>query len=130
MTKNDEIKKLLEKAVKNLEASKKDIQDGFFDSAVSRAYYAVFYSAEALLLTKDLRFSKHSAVHSAFGEYFAKTSEVEPNLHKILLKAFELRSSGDYDYMEEIAKEEAEDILKDAEYFVNEIRKKLTDFLK
>jgi uncharacterized protein (UPF0332 family) len=82
------------------------------------------------LLTKDLRFSKHSAVYSAFGEYFVKTSEVEPNLHKILLKAFELRSSGDHDYMEEIAKEEAEDILKDAEYFVNEIRKKLTDFLK
>jgi len=125
MTRNDEIKKLLEKANKNLEAARKDIQDGFFDSAVSRAYYAMFYCAEALLLTKELRFSKHSAVHSAFGEYFAKTAEVNPELHKILLKAFETRSNGDYEYMEEITKEEAKKMLKDADFFVSEIKKKL-----
>ena len=77
MTKSEEIEKLIEKATKNLEASKKDVQDEFFDSAVSRAYYAIFYSTEALLLTKDLRFSKHSAVHAAFGEHFAKTGEVD-----------------------------------------------------
>lgn len=125
MTKNDEVKRLIEKADKNLQASKNDIKDDFFDSAVSRAYYAMFYCAQALLLTKELRFSKHSAVHSAFGQYFTKTGEVNPELHRILMKAFEIRCNGDYVYMKEITKEEAEQMLKDAECFVLEIQKKL-----
>ena len=35
--------------------------------AASRAYYAMFYAAEALLQSRGLAFSKHSAVHAAFG---------------------------------------------------------------
>jgi uncharacterized protein (UPF0332 family) len=91
MTKKDEIKRLLEKAHKNLMAAKNDLLEGFYDSAISRAYYAMFYCVEALLLTKDLRFSRHSAVHSAFGQYFVKTNEVSIELHRILLKSFEKR---------------------------------------
>ena len=126
MTKDNEINNLIEKARTNLVAAQKDVEDGFYDSAVSRAYYVMFYCAEALLLTKELRFSKHSAVHSALGQYFVKTNEIDPELHRILIKAFESRNSGDYEYMIKITREEAEKMLKDAEYFVNEIKKKLS----
>ena len=127
MTEIDEVRKLLIKAEKNIEAVKSNIAGEFYDSAVSRAYYAMFYCAEALLLTKDLRFSKYSAVHSAFGQHFAKTGEIHPDLHKILLSAFESRADGDYEYMIEITKEEAEVVLKNAEFFVGEIKKKLNE---
>ena len=129
MTKVDEIRNLLKKAEKNLEAAKSDVVEEFYDSAVSRAYYAMFYCAEALLLTKDLRFSKHSAVHSAFGKYFAKTGEVNTVLHKLLLEAFKARNTGDYLYMNETEREEAEKVLGNAELFVGEIKKKLNENL-
>ena len=45
---------------------------GFHDFATSRAYYAMFYVAEALLLGEGLTFSKHSAVIAAFGKSFVK----------------------------------------------------------
>lgn len=125
MTEHDEIKELIEKSTRRLESAKDEFTKENYDFAVSHAYYAMFYCAEALLLTKNLRFSKHSGVHSAFGEYFAKTKEIEPHLHRMLLDAFDSRSNGDYEYMIEISREEAEEVLKNAEYFVNEIKKKL-----
>ncbi|MEW6557955.1 MAG: HEPN domain-containing protein [Elusimicrobiota bacterium] len=130
MTKQDEIKKLIEKAERNIRSANDELNKGNYDISVSRSYYAMFYCAEALLLTKDLRFSKHSGVHSAFGEYFAKTKEIEPNLHRILLDAFEKRSNGDYEYVIEITKEEAKKVVNDAEYFITEIKKKLKKYLR
>lgn len=57
----------------------------------------MFYCAEALLLTKDLSFSKHSAVISAFGREFAKTGALPPEFHRILIDSRQLREQGDYD---------------------------------
>jgi len=46
----------------------------YWSDAVSKAYYAMFYVANAILLTKGISVSKHSAVISIFGEQFAKTN--------------------------------------------------------
>jgi uncharacterized protein (UPF0332 family) len=40
---------LLDKARRSIEAAQSLIQQKFYDFAVSRAYYAMFYVAEALL---------------------------------------------------------------------------------
>lgn len=60
------------------------------------AYYAMFYLAEALLLGKGMAFSKHSAVHAAFGREFAKTGEIPAHLHRYLIDGMEVRHVGDY----------------------------------
>ncbi len=60
---------LLEKAQRAIEAAKTLLVDGNYpDFSTGRAYYAMFYIAEALLEEKELRFSKHGGVHGAFGE--------------------------------------------------------------
>jgi uncharacterized protein (UPF0332 family) len=64
---------LLTKAHRTVQSARLLLSDGDYDGAVSRAYYAMFYVAEALLLSKHATFSKHSAVVSAFGKEFAKT---------------------------------------------------------
>lgn len=63
---------LLQKARRNIRSAKLLLADGDFDTAVSRAYYAMFYVAEALLLSRGLAYSRHSAVIAAFGREFAK----------------------------------------------------------
>jgi uncharacterized protein (UPF0332 family) len=57
-----EMEALLEKAERSLDATRVLIGSGYYDFSSSRAYYAMFYCAEALLLAKDLKFAKHSAV--------------------------------------------------------------------
>jgi uncharacterized protein (UPF0332 family) len=78
---SEEVKALLHKARRSLDAAKELFSKGYYDFAVSRAYYAMFYSAEAVLLTKDLKFKKHSAVISGFGKEFVKTGEFEEKYH-------------------------------------------------
>lgn len=55
------------------------IKENLLRDAVNRAYYAVFYMAEALLNEKDLRFKKHGSVHGSFSRYFVKTGVLRPN---------------------------------------------------
>jgi uncharacterized protein (UPF0332 family) len=87
---------LLQKAEDSLRAARLLANEGLHDFAASRAYYTMFYMAEALLLGDGLVFSKHSAVNAAFGREFVKTGWVPAHLHQYLIKAMEARHTGDY----------------------------------
>ena len=119
----EEINKIIEKAERSLKTAKELFNKGDYDFAVSRAYYTMFYMAEAVLMTKGLSFSKHSAVISAFGQHFIKTGIFNKKYHKMLSDAFEIRQIGDYSYLREISDKEALKVIKNAEDFLNEIRK-------
>ncbi len=68
----NEQRDLLLKAQQSLGAAKLLLDHNYPDQATSRAYYAMFYIAEAFLEGQGLSFSKHSAVIAAFGREFAK----------------------------------------------------------
>jgi uncharacterized protein (UPF0332 family) len=94
----EEARKLLEKAERALRAAETLLNAGDAEFAAGRAYYAMLHTAQALLREKDLRYRKHTAVHSSFGEHFAKTGELDPKYHRWLLDAFDERLRGDYDF--------------------------------
>ncbi|MCP4700780.1 MAG: HEPN domain-containing protein, partial [Gammaproteobacteria bacterium] len=50
----------------------------------SRAYYAVFYAASALLLNEQMDTSKHSGVISLINQYFVKTGRLDKQYGKML----------------------------------------------
>ncbi|MCX6633483.1 MAG: HEPN domain-containing protein [Acidobacteria bacterium] len=81
--------------------------NGDLDFAVSRAYYALFYTAQAFLLGHGLRFSKHSAVISAFGHEFAKEDEALREFHRGIVEAQDARNAGDYQIEVTLSDEEA-----------------------
>jgi uncharacterized protein (UPF0332 family) len=93
---SDPARALLEKAERAIHAADILLKDGEVDFAVGRAYYAMLYVAEALLLAKGLRFRKHGSVHAAFGEHFAKGGVLDPKFHRWLLDAYDQRILGDY----------------------------------
>jgi uncharacterized protein (UPF0332 family) len=109
----DEISALVDKAKRSIEASKRMIDDGDYDFAVSRAYYALFYVSEALLLKKGKSFSKHAAVISGLYEEYVKTGELPKEFHKTLHRAFDLRQQGDYLSSVQVTKEVAEELVAD-----------------
>ena len=59
MKDDKDIKELIKKAKESLKASLKLYKEGFYDFTASRSYYSMFYAVQAMLLTKDLSFSKH-----------------------------------------------------------------------
>jgi len=121
-----EVKELWSKACRSLEAAKLLLQAGYHDFAASRGYYAMFYAAEAALLTEGRSFSRHAAVIAAFGRHFVASGRLPQRLHRYLLDAFDLRLLGDYDAPAKVARSRAEKVLDWVEEFLGEI----AEFLK
>lgn len=108
---------VIRKAKDNLDAAELLIRQGFVEIAASRAYYAMFYLAEALLMRKGLHFSSHSAVVAAFGKEYAKTGELDSKFHQNLIKAQAVRQISDYGYNEPLPKKDVEEVIRWAREF-------------
>ena len=107
--------KFLDKASRSIRAAQRLLEGGDVEFAVGRAYYAMFYVAEALLTERGLRFRKHGGVHGAFGEQFAKTGDLDPKYHRWLLEAFNKRITADYGVDAVVTAEDAQALIRQAE---------------
>jgi uncharacterized protein (UPF0332 family) len=110
-----EQKYLLIKAQRSLNAAKELNNKDYPDFATSRAYYAMFYVAEALLLKENLSFSSHAGVISAVGKYLVKTSKIPSPYHRYLIDAQDQRNRGDYDANSNLTKKDANKFIIQAE---------------
>jgi uncharacterized protein (UPF0332 family) len=99
------------------------LDNDFYTSAINRAYYAIFYAASALLITKGMGQSKHSQVISAFRLHFIKTGLLGVELSQIYGRAMEDRHESDYELDAPITKEDAEANLEGAQQFVQDVKK-------
>lgn len=122
----NEIRDLIEKAEKFLSTAEQALNTEDYDSCVSRCYYAMFFMAEAALLTKGLTASSHKSVISLFGEHFVKTKILERELGKALNDAYDKRLVGDYGVGFTVTDQQAKDLLETARNFVQ----KLKNYLK
>lgn len=91
--------------------------------SVAQSYYTIFYLAEAMLLSKGLTFSSHSAVIAAYGREFAKTGLLDPKFHRYIIDAYERREIGHYgDEGEEITDEQAQETYRWAGEFMEAVK--------
>jgi uncharacterized protein (UPF0332 family) len=110
---------LVRKARDSVRAARLLHNGNLYDFAISRAYYAMFYVAEALLLGEGLAFSKHSAVIAAFGQHFSKPGRVPSHLHRYLIDGEEKRVKSDYDTVTESTDADADDQINHAQEFLD-----------
>ena len=118
-----ETKGFLEKADRMLRAAEILSRENDPESAVGRAYYAMLHTAQALLRERNLTYRKHSGVHAAFGENFARTGLFDPKYHRWLLAAFNSRLKGDYDFDAVIDPGTASAVIEQAREFLKEARR-------
>jgi uncharacterized protein (UPF0332 family) len=113
-----EVALYIDHAHQMLEVAEHNLDDGFYSSAVNRAYYAIFYAANALLATQGLARSKHSGVISAFREHFVKPGLIEPGYSRLYGRVMSDRQAGDYEIDKMLATDQARSDLDDARNFV------------
>jgi len=116
-----EIDSLVKRAKRYIRSAELLLNDKDYESSVSRTYYAMFYAVQAALLKKNLSFSSHKGVISAFGKHFIKTEIFPKEMGRELNRAFEKRQIGDYGYTFVVSDEEAVQILQYGKEFVNKI---------
>lgn len=120
-------RKLLDKAIDTIEGAELLLEHGKVDMAAGRAYYALFYIAEALLNEKDLQFSQHGDVIGAYGKEFAKTKLLDPKFHRWLIKGFDTRLIGDYHVDTHIEESVIADMINHAREFLEAAQKYLEE---
>lgn len=116
---SDQYQILVLRARENLAAAKLLMQEGMSNIAASRAYYAMFYIAEALLLQRGQVYSSHSAVIAAYGKEFARTKELDPKFHRYLIASQNTRWIGDYGMEENVSAQDTKQAIEWAEEFID-----------
>jgi uncharacterized protein (UPF0332 family) len=118
-------RKLLAKALDSIEVAEGILDMNKPEIAAGRAYYAMLYTAEALLYEKGLDFNTHGQVIGAYGKVFAKTKELDPKFHKSLRAGFDARISGDYDVDTNITSNPIADMINQVREFLEAAQKYL-----
>jgi uncharacterized protein (UPF0332 family) len=129
---------LLAKARESLSIARVIYERGSYGFAAARAYYAMFYVAEALLMDEGLRENRDTtgfrgetgsvpifSVIAAFGEKLQKTGRVPPGFHRMLIDAEECREVGDYEISANVSPELASDQVSNARRFLDLAEKML-----
>jgi len=120
----------IQKAQKKLEVAEKLFASGDYDDAISRAYYAAYHGAQALLLTEGEKAGTHKGLITLFGLLFVKTGKFSKKMGRYLANLKDDRESGDYEVFSFLEKDTALTALLEAKEFVEEAQKYLKEILK
>jgi uncharacterized protein (UPF0332 family) len=119
----------IESAYKTFEAAKVLADREFWNSAVNRLYYSIFYSVNALLVIHNISIKSHSATKSQFSLHFIKTGKIDKKYGKLLAQLYDWRQKGDYenifDYDSESVKQLFTPVLEMIELIDKEIQNTL-----
>ena len=118
-----EIQYLLNLADESHQAAKVLLDKGFIRFSAAQSYYTIFYLAQAILLSKGLTFSSHSAVVAAYGKEFARTGLLDPKFHRYIIDAQIVREAGHYgEEREVVTNEQAVKSFQWAEEFMQAVK--------
>lgn len=116
----------MEKGEAALEEAQILFDNGKYDGAISRAYYAAFHYSCAALLSKGLEAKSHQGMQRLFHLHFIRTKIFNERAGVILSHAQKAREEADYypeiSFTEEVAGERLNEVKK----FVKQIRSYLS----
>jgi uncharacterized protein (UPF0332 family)/predicted nucleotidyltransferase len=101
------------------------IQGKDYQVVANRAYYAIFYAANAMLATQGLQRSKHPLVMALFREKFVKSGAVEPTFIRDYEAAMKRRHMSDYDLNAHISADYVRVGLEAAQRFTSRVERYL-----
>ena len=97
----------LEKAKSKLETTQILLNQKCFEDAVSRAYYAAFHAAQAVLFSEGIKARTHSGTVNQFGLLLVKTGKIDTKYGRFLSNLREDREVGDYEVFAPIDEQDA-----------------------
>lgn len=96
-------------------------QQGYYNTAVNRLYYACYYAAVALLIKHEINPGTHAGVKQMLGLHFVSTDRLPRELGRCFSLLFERRHSSDYDDFAYSSEEEIDELLPKATALIKAI---------
>ena len=126
-TKEDLIKYRIARAKDTLDDAQLLADNGKWNSAINRLYYAAYYAVIALLLNADLKPTTHNGVKSNFSEYFVKTEKIDKEFGLIFSQLFTWRQKGDYDDLFDFQEEKVLPYVEPVKKLILEVERLIAD---
>jgi uncharacterized protein (UPF0332 family) len=121
LERRDQIGAYLQAARRALEAAAVNLEQGFYEVAINRAYYAIFYAASGLLWARGISRSKHSGVIAAFRQHFVRPGLIETEYSELYGDVMDARLDSDCELAYEADQTAAQNRLDDARRFVERV---------
>ena len=93
----DIVRYRLENALNTLAEVSSHRENGFYNTAVNRMYYACYYAASALLIAHHIETKSHEGVRQQLGLNFVLTGKISQEQGRFYSRLFSKRTTGDYD---------------------------------
>ena len=117
----DKVKDALNVGKIQLISSKTLFEAGQYRDSITLSYYAMYSSALALLLKKDISPKTHEGTLRQLAKEYVKTGLFSKESYGYLYYARETRNDSSYDYSKTFTEEDAEKLILQAEKFINEV---------
>lgn len=119
-----ETDELLKKADRTLEDARKALDEDMLVSTIqNRIYYAIFYAAQAALISADEDPGSHQGVKIRLGEKFVKEGDLDAEWGRFFSQQQTYREQADYEVDVDIEKGDLSQYLENAEEFIQEIER-------
>jgi len=119
----------IESAHKTYNAARILAENGFWNSAVNRLYYSIFYAVNALLVANEIITKSHSATKSQFSLHFVKTGKFDKKYGKLLSELFDWRQKGDYENIFDYNESSVKPLFKPVNEMIELIEKEIKNAL-
>jgi len=86
----------MDRSKEALSAARLMYDKGHYNDAVNRLYYSCFYAVIALLATKGIHPSKHTAARAFLNKNWIKTEKISKETGRLYNTLFDRREKGDY----------------------------------
>lgn len=116
----------LQEATETIADVKLLIENDRLRAAVNRIYYGMFYSLLALGLAYQFETSKHQQLLGWFNKNFIHEGLINQKFGKIINKASNRRTQGDYESYVEFDKEVILEMFNEMKEFIDEIERFLS----
>ena len=118
----NELAKFLLLSNDDLETAQLLCDCGRYRSAISRAYYAMFYMTQYLLLSEGLDTSTHKGVFKMLSIHFVKNGKIASSTADLLREAYNARQACDYDSDMIEDKAMAKNAIANAQTFISQVK--------
>ncbi len=120
--KRDLIKYRLDQADETIVDVRILIENNRMRAAINRIYYGMFYSLLALGIKNEFETSKHAQLIGWFNKSFINAGLIDTKYGKIINKAFNRRTKGDYDIIIDFDKDTVIEMYNEMQEFISKIR--------
>lgn len=115
----------MEKSLETLQAAELLVQNGNWNSAINRLYYAAYYAISSLLVKSGIETKTHAGVKTQFLLHFVKAGKIDISMGKLYGDLFDWRQKGDYGDFFDFTEEDVAPLLKPVKQLIEAVHEEI-----